>query len=280
MKQVSLIIFLAAIVLLTGCKSPQEINSTGKIVVAVTIAPYAGIVKQIGGDKVDVIVLTPPNSSCETYEPTPLDISKASKSQIYFAVGANYAFENNLLQTVSENYKNIIITDCSVGLQVKDNNPHLWLYPAGLKSIAGTVCSELSKIKPELVSYFNSNKDNFIKKIDSIDILIKNNLAGLRQKKMLVFHPSWFYFASYYGIEQFAIEAEGKEPTVKSMKAIIDFAKENKIKVLFLEPTTNEDSANAIKEELKARICYLNPLQEDVLSNLLNVSVLIRDSFK
>lgn len=279
MKKHTLLLFVLIALVLSSCRGKED-ASNQKIKVSVTILPYSGIVKEIGGDKVEITVLVPPQSACETYEPTPVDIAKAGQSGIYFSVGANYAFEKNLLQGISENYKSVEIVDCSQGIDIKGNNPHIWLYPEGLKKIAEHIYTALKKASPGLDSYFAKNKDRFIKQVDSVDAVIKNDLQPLKGKEILVFHPSWLYFAAYYNLEQIAIESEGKEPTALDLKKIVDLAKKKNIKTLFLEPNTNEESAAAIKEELKASSVLLNPMEENVLKNLVDAAKKISGSFK
>jgi zinc transport system substrate-binding protein len=280
MKRLYLVLLVLMAVILISCKGKNEAADQQKIKIAVTILPYSGIVKEIGGDKVDITVLVPPNSACETYEPTPVDIAKAAQSEIYFFVGANYAFEKNLVKSITENYKNVAVVDCSTGLEVKENNPHLWLYPAGLKKIAENVFNSLKKAKPLLEEYFAKNKERYLKQIDSADAVIKGNMASIKEKKILVFHPSWLYYAGYYNLEQIAIENEGKEPTAQDLKNVIDLAKKYKITTLFLEPNTAPESAQAIKEELKAVSVLLNPMEGDILKNLIYVSEKISGSLK
>jgi zinc transport system substrate-binding protein len=265
--------------LVFSCRGKEETDNN-KVKIAVTILPYSGIVKEIGGDKVDVTVLVPPQSACETYEPTPVDIAKAAKAEVYFSVGANYAFEKNLLKRIEENYKNIKIVDCSNGIEIKGNNPHLWLYPDGLKKIAEHIYAALKLVKPELENYFKLNKEKYFKQIDSVDAVIKAELEPVKGTKILVFHPSWFYFASNYGLDQIAIEEEGKEPTAQDLKQIVDLAKKYKIKTLYIEPNTSEESAAAIKDELNAEGVLLNPMEENILSNLIQTAKKIAGSVK
>lgn len=275
-----IVFFLFFVTLIfNGCGGNKEPDNQ-KIKIAVTILPYSGIVKEIGGNKVDVTVLVPPQSACETYEPTPVDIAKAAKTGIYFAVGANYAFEKNLLKGIRENYKNIEVVDCSSGIEIKTNNPHIWLYPEGLKKIASQIYESLKKARPELRDYFEKNKENYLRQIDSTDAVIKKDFLSLKGSKMLVFHPSWFYFASYYGIEQVAIEEEGKEPTAQDLKKIVDLAQKYKIRTFFVEPNTNEEAAAAIKEELRASTVLLNPMEENVLKNFQQTAQKVIGSLK
>lgn len=280
MKKTFYLLLIAAVQLFVGCKGNGEKSNQGNIKVVVTILPYAGLVKSIAGDNADITVMIPPQSACETYEPTPVDIAKAAKSSIYFSVGANYAFERNLLKGISENYPGIKMIDCSGGVEIKENNPHIWLYPAGIKKIMENISNALVSYRPDMKDFFEQNKNKFLNKLDSVDAAVKLNFAGKAKKKFLVFHPSWYYFAENYNIEQIAVEKEGKEPTARDLKEIVDLAKKYKIGVVFAELGTNETMAASIKEELKADLQLLNPMEEDILKNLLTAAQKISGSMK
>jgi len=265
---------------LASCRSGNDTVKGENIKTVVTILPYAGIVKEIAGNDAEVTVLIPPQSACETYEPTPVDIAKASRSAIYFSVGANYAFEKNLLKGISENYPGLKVVDCSKGIEVKDNNPHIWLYTEGLKKIAQNICDGLSQLNPGLKEAYEKNKTRYFAKIDSTDNVIKTIFNSVKKGKVFVFHPSWLYFTRQYGFEQLAVEKEGKEPTAKNLRDVIDEAKKNKIRVIFTESGTNETMAESIKEELKAEVQLLNPMEAEILLNLINTAKKISGSLK
>ncbi len=273
MKKNYILLFLLAVAIMaSGCSTKKETGIQEKIKASVTISPYSGLVKAVGGDKVEITVLVPPQSACETYEPTPSDIARSAQSSIYFAVGAEYAFEKGLLQGVRENYKSIKVIDCSQGIEVAGNNPHIWLYPAGIKKILEHIYNALSEANPDLEEYFRQNRIKAEARIDSIDNEIKNMFKGKEGSRILVFHPSWLYFAKAYNLEQVAIENEGKEPTAQDLKNVVDTAKKYKIKTLFTEPGTGEEQAAAIKQELKADAKVLNPMEEDVFNNLIETA--------
>ena len=279
MKKGLLYLLLALSIVLASCRAGKE-EEDNRIKVDVTILPYAGLVKAVGGDKVDITVLVPPQNACETYEPSPVDIAHGSKAELYFAVGAGYAFESGLLKGISENYKNVKIINTSIGIQILDNNPHVWLFAVGLRNIISKIYTGLTEKRPYLEEYFRKNRDKFLARLDSAETVINNNLAGLKGKKILVFHPSWYYFAIEHNLEQIAIEKEGKEPTAQDLKNIVNIAKKEKINTVFLEPNTNEESGEAVLEELKARSVLLNPMEEDVIKNLCDTSEKISKAVK
>ena len=87
-------------------------------------------------------------------------------------------------------------------------------------------------------------------------------------KTFMVYHPSWGYFARDYGLEQLAIEAEGKEPTAQHLMHLVRQARQQGIKVLFAAPQFDVRSAEAIATEIGARIIAVDPLPRNYQTEL------------
>ncbi|OYY54966.1 MAG: ABC transporter substrate-binding protein, partial [Halothiobacillus sp. 28-55-5] len=76
-------------------------------------------------------------------------------------------------------------------------------------------------------------------------------------------HPAFGYFAAAYGLTQVPIEVEGKEPGPKQLAELIDFAKKNDIKVVFIEPQFAQKAAKTIADAIGGEVVTIDPLQED-----------------
>ncbi|MGB5176990.1 MAG: zinc ABC transporter substrate-binding protein, partial [Thermoanaerobaculia bacterium] len=84
----------------------------------------------------------------------------------------------------------------------------------------------------------------------------------------MVFHPAWSHLACEYGLLQMAIESEGKEPGPAQLVATIEEARDEGIRVVFVQKGFSDRSARVIASELGARVESLDPLARDWLENL------------
>ena len=85
----------------------------------------------------------------------------------------------------------------------------------------------------------------------------------MENKKFIIFHPSLTYLARDYGLEQIPMEYEGKEPSAAYMKELIDKAKSENIKIVFIQKEFDQDNARQISKDLDARLIQVDPLAED-----------------
>jgi len=300
------VFFLVILLITSGCsKKESEKNSVPaveKIIVSVSILPQKFFVEKIGGDKVSINTLIPNGVSPALYEPNPLQMKKLEKSTVYFKVGhPNFAFERRYFDEISNFDNNLQIVDMFSGVDYREFNnehhhhsdeeshgvkinekeihtdSHVWTSPENVKVAALNIFNVLSKIDSKNTKYYKDNYDIFIEEVNLLQSSITNIFKDTKTEKFLVFHPSWGYFADEFNIEQIAVEVDGKEPSMKSLLNVIEEAKENNIKVVFVQEGFSKSSAEVIAKELDASVITISPLTENWAENLYSVANKIKN---
>ena len=95
-----------------------------------------------------------------------------------------------------------------------------------------------------------------------------------------VFHPAFQYFCLSYGLRQEAFEVEGKEPTARQMAKLIGRARQEGVKVVFVQPQFSGKSAGAIAQAIRGRVVTLDPLPGDYPKDMKTLAMAVRDSFR
>jgi zinc transport system substrate-binding protein len=155
-------------------------------------------------------------------------------------------------------------------------DPHIWLSPPLVKIQARTILDALIEIDPQHRRAYEANFKAFTAQIDQLDADLKEIFAGKRGLQFMVFHPSWGYFAQAYGLKQVPIEIEGKDPKPAQLKDLIEHARENGIRVVFVQPQFSTQSAEVVAREIGGQVAFADPLAEDWMGNLRHVA----DKFK
>jgi len=274
----------------TSCTNNE--TDTGKMIVAVTLLPQAGFVESIAGDKVEVIVMVPPGASPHTYEVTPQQMVKLSKAKMYAKVGSPVQFEVTSMGKLIAANKNMLIVDCSKGIQLigmgqEDHehehdhdeedghhhtglDPHIWLSVKNAKIMVQNICDGLVQVDPANKDYYEENCSAYLEQLTTLDADLTADLAGIQTRKFIVFHPAFGYFAHDYDLEQIAVERDGKEPEAQYMTRLIDIAKDpdHPIRVVFVSPQFSTTSAEAIAREIGGQAVSINPLAKDFIANM------------
>lgn len=270
------------------------VAATEKPVVFVSILPQKFFVQQIGGDVFDVEVMVKPGASPATYEPKPSQMAKLSSCSAYLAIGV--PFESNWLAKFSavNPAMNIVHTERGIAkismaehLHDADGHiaehggdhsdgtildPHIWLSPVLVKKQARIIVDNLSTISPEHSSLFDSNYRAFVEKLEALDGELRAMFSGKDGTMFMVFHPSWGYFAREYGLKQVAIEMEGKEPKPAQLLELVRFARENGIRVIFVQRQFSAKKATVVAKEIGGRVVIVDPLAENWFDNLRRVA--------
>ncbi len=276
-----LLIVFFGVFLALGCAAPDAPPSDeGKVRVVVSILPLADFVEKVGGGKVDVTVMIPPGASPATYEPTPSQLRSVSEADVYVKVGAPILFEKVWMDKIAGMNEDMGVVDCSSGIEIVGNDPHIWLSPRNAQVMVGNIYEGLVQVDGENEEYYSGNRDEYVLELEGVDKEIKSALLGVNMRKLMVFHPAWGYFARDYGLEQVPVEVEGKEPSSADVSRLVEFAKENGIRVVFAQPQFDVKSAEAIAREIGGTVVFVDPLARDYTGNLRIVSKSFADNMK
>lgn len=157
-------------------------------------------------------------------------------------------------------------------LSLNSKDPHIWLDPVLVKIQAEIIAKNLSEISPQNEAFFKENLKKFQAKLDSLNAEIYAILKTLKQRKFIIYHPSLAYFAARFDLEQIAVEIDGKEPKIKDLRALIDTAKRENIRTIFVQNGFSKSAAKSLKDTLGANIAEIDILSEDYFNELLKIA--------
>ncbi len=267
--------------------------------VTVSILPQKYFVEKIAKDKVKINVMVQPGFSPATYEPKTSQMKALMNSDIYFSIGV--PFEESWLGKFRNINKNMLLVDTSKGIkknkmlghhhhdeagheehhhEEESLDPHIWLDPILVKIQAKNILDALIKVDGANRKFYYDNYKSFLVELDKLNTKLANTLKGIKGKKFMVFHPSWGYFAKRYDLEQEAVEKEGKDPKPKEMIALIDEAKEEGIKVVFVAPQFSKTAATTIAENIGGSVIEIDPLSYKWEDSLIDISKKLVNAYK
>lgn len=259
----------------------QKEKTDGKIGVVVTILPQVEFVESVGGEKVEVTVMVPPGANIHIYEPTPSQLAALAKAEMYARVGSGVEFELVWMDKLVAINRDILVVDCSQGVALQRMigehedepehglmDPHIWMSPRNAQIMVRNICEGLIQVDPDNKTYYEQNRDVYLQKLTGLDREIRDNLSRVTNRRFMVYHPAFGYFASEFNLIMMPLETEGKEPTVAGLARLIAQAKEYGIKVIFAEPQFNPQSAEVIAEAIGGKVVFIDSLARDYLANM------------
>jgi ABC-type Zn uptake system ZnuABC Zn-binding protein ZnuA len=251
--------FTAAIAaLLVGCSSAGTSTSSNALIpVVTTISTFNSLVQGVGGDRVHVQNLVPVGASAEDYEPTPQDAVTLSQAKILVENGAG--LESWLAPTL----KNVTSNDLRVvvgadGLQIKNDNPHLWMDPENAKIYVAKIRDALIAVDPSHAEEYRQNATAYQAKLEALNDSIASKIKTIPpdHRYMIVFHNAWQYYNDRYGLVTLGfIEANpGQDPNPQQVAHLIDLARSHHVRAIFSEPEYSKKLADQIASNAGIRV--------------------------
>ena len=289
------LIALIAILLPVFALTQKSANAGEPVNVYVSIPPQSHFVKAIGGAHVNISVMVSPGESPASYEPSPRQMVKLAHADIYFAIGV--PFETAWLNKFADANPDMRIIRTETGIEKKPihrhsghhktghspdgiKDPHIWLSPPLVMLQARHILTGLTSLDPANRADYGKNYAAFINRLVGLDTSLLKAFTDIKRPCFMVFHPSWGYFADAYGLDQIAIEIEGKAPKAKDVTALIQTAQKSDISVIFAQPQFPVKQAKIIAKEIGGTIVRADPLAENWEENLKQVASAIKQELQ
>ena len=276
----------AAAVLLASCGRRGAAADDNRTIY-VTIAPLTEIVGAITGGDFRVEVLVPAGASPETFEPTPRQFIALNSARAVFAVGL-LDFERALTSRIDDASK---VVDLSRGIEpiagscahehhghrhVHGIDPHVWTSPRQLMTMADNAYEAIRGLYPDSVKY-RSNYLIYRDRLRHLDAFCAEACARSERRCFVVFHPALTYYARDYGIEQIAVEHEGKEPSARQLGEAIEHARRSGVRRVFYQSQFPRSTVEIVASDIGAECVEIDPLAADVTDNIKRITRLITE---
>jgi len=279
-------------------EAPGAAAAEKPLKVFVTILPQAWFVERIAGPYAEVHVLVGPGQSPHTFDATPQQMAQLSESRLFFASG--WPFEQRLLEKAKAVNPGLQVIDTRQGIPLRwmkaaeaeadaqhagaaaaahghaQPDPHFWLNPRYAKIMAATIEKALTAADLPHAEAFRKNLATLDDGLDKLDARLAEALAPLAGRDFFVYHPAFGYFADAYGLRQAPVELEGKEPTARQLARLIDRARAEGVRVIFVQPQFSAKSAEAVAAAIGGAVVPLDDLAKDYIANLTDMADKVR----
>lgn len=247
-----------------------------KLNVIATTPDIAAIAKEIGGDQVDITTLTRPTEDPHFVDAKPSFIVKLSRADVLLEGGAE--LEIGWLPPLLNQSRNEKIASgapgrvlCNEGIAMREiptaldrskgdihaaGNPHYLVDPLNAKIVAAHVADAFGKLDAKSADRFQSNLKKFTDALDAKMAQWQEKLAPFKGQQLVAYHNSWLYFAERFGlkIELFLEPKPGIPPSPAHLAEVIAKMKENKARVVIVDPYLNRKTAETVARSTDATV--------------------------
>lgn len=253
----------------------------GTLVAAASFYPIEEVVRQVGGEAVQVVSLVPPGEEAHEYEPTPKQLAELSEADVVFYLGQG--FQPNLekaLESLPTSVQRVDLLDGIELLPVTEqlpgtegeaegeelatgDDPHVWLAPGNMRQMSATVLATLKALAPDDAEAFTGNQGDYGAELDLLDTAFADGLRDCTSRVLVSAHRAFGYLADAYDLTAVAIAgvSPSEEPSAKTLEAIAAFAGDNGVTTIFFEENLPEDLAATLASEIGATTGVLDTLE-------------------
>jgi zinc transport system substrate-binding protein len=286
---------LLSLLMLSVAPAP---SASGRVIqVFCSIAPQAYIIERVGGPLVSVHVMVGPGQSPHTFAPTPRQMAELAEAAAYFSIGL--PFERELLTHARGLNPGLRIVDMARGIALRHvesghdhgagrargnggggglPDPHIWLDPLNAGAMATTVHDALVTLAPDESDALDVRYAELERDLAELYDEISAALEPLAGRRIYVFHPAFGYFTDAFGLVQVPVEVGGTEPSARELAALMERARSDSVRVIFVQPQFSHKSAAAIASEIGGVVVPIDPLSPDYIESLRNIAKKISES--
>lgn len=282
-------VFSSLVILCTAALAAAE-----PLRIGVSLLPIESLVREIGGEAVEVSSVQGEGDSCSVFEPRPSAIASLAGVSLYFRIGA--AFENTLLPRIQSRFPEMTVVDIRDGIHVLSttghehghhdhencaghDDPHVWLDPVLLQALAWNVARSLADALPQDRELFEQRAQSYCVQLAQLHEWLGSTLAPHRGRAFFIYHPALGYFAERYGLEQIAIESSGNGSTVRELHEFMRRASERPVTAIFVQPQESRRHAEIVASAIGADVIEINPMSTELIANLKQIGTLVETVF-
>ena len=288
--QLFLVVLLAVIVglVVVGCRkdgddgpaSPTSDNGARVVVTVVTTLPvFADFVREVGGDRVEVVAVLPDGVDADLVELPLEDVERIRGADLILYNGLDLEtttedllFENKRRNALVVDYSRDVASPTSEGMLAKEarDNPYLWLDPVLARTYVDVTWDSLVIVDGEAVSTYQANADRYKDQLRSLHEEIEEKVQSIppADRKLVTFHDSFFHLANRYGLEPVRLPTpvSTDEPSPRRVEEWADLIRKQGVRAVFTESGFESELLHQAARDADVKVCtlYSDSLDDEV----------------
>ena len=234
-----------------------------RVRVVTSLEIFADMVRNVGGDRVDVDALLPSGADPHTFELAPNDAADIARADIVLMNGLD--LERSIEDVISNSAESPVI-ELAEGLPVIEGgggagNPHLWLDARLGARYAEHIRDELIAIDPAGSAAYEANAHTYLEQLGDLDRELEAAVETIppANRKLVTFHDAYPYLAARYGLEVVAVvvPSPGQEPSAQAVADLVRKLEDENVPAAFKEPQFSAEVLEQAASEAGVRVLDL-----------------------
>lgn len=244
-----------AALLLALAASPALAQSERPLRVVASFSILADIVREVGGDAVDVVALVGPDADAHVFQPSPADARHLARADLVVVNGLGFeGWIDRLVRASGYRGKVAVV---SQGVKVRKNghgdDPHAWQDLANAERYVANVRDALGGLRPAHAEAFAQRAARYTEQIRALDREVRAQFAAVprHRRRVITSHDAFGYFGAAYGVDFLSpqgVSTDG-EASAADVAKLIDQIRRQDVRAVFVENITDPRLVERIAKE-------------------------------
>lgn len=242
-----------------GDESAAPKSAEDRLTLVATIGMLEDVVREVAGDRAEVLGMMGPGVDPHLYQPTRTDVGQMIDADAIFLNGL--LLEGQLTESIdraSAQGKPVFAVAEALDEQYllraegseKEFDPHVWMDPALWARVVGVVRDALIEIDPEGAEEYRANAAVYRERVEALDAYASGVLASVpeEQRVLVTAHDAFNYFGRRFGYEVEGVQgiSTQSEAGGRDIERLVDLLVDRKIGAVFVESTVSERSIESL----------------------------------
>ncbi len=250
----------AFLALFLATLAAPAVAEDGRLPVVASFSIIGDLVREVGGDRVEVTTLVGPDGDAHVYQPTPADGRRIAQAKVIFVNGLGFEGWLDRLIAAAKSKGTVVTLGKGVTPRAGEEgaDPHAWQDVANAKIYVAEIRDALVAADPAGAEDYKARAGAYLARLDGLDKEIVETLAAIPEdrRRVVSTHDAFGYFSARYGVAFIAPQGVSTEAeaSARDIARIIQAVKRNKVGAVFLENVSDPRLAKRIAAETGARI--------------------------
>ncbi len=240
--------------------APPAAAQGGKVKVVASFSILADLLRQVGGDRLDLRSIVPPGADAHVYEPRPADVAAIAGAQLVVINGLGFdGWAERMLRASSYSGARLVASRGVRALAVKGQiDPHAWQDVANVKFYIENIREALTGVDPAGADIYASRASAYQAQLDRLDAEIRSTLGRIpaASRKVVTSHDAFHYFGDAYDVVFIAPQGISTDaaPDAQGVASIIRQIRWEGISAVFIENMSSDRVVRQISRETGVRV--------------------------
>lgn len=244
---------------------PAQAQATPALQAVATFSILGDMVRQVGGDRVEVNVLVGPGADAHVYQPTPTQAKTVAKAQVLFSNGLGFeGWMARLLKSANYKGTHSVTTQGVEVLEAEDDahnakpgahtgrahqhdhgkaDPHAWQSVPNAVVYVKNIAKSLCDADAAGCDSYQKNAAAYTEQLKALDAEVRQAWGTIpqTQRKVITSHDAFGYYAKAYGVSFLSPQGVSteSEASAQGVARLVRQIKAENVKALFVETISN-----------------------------------------